>query len=155
MTARPDALVVRDASPSDAAAVAALLAELGYPTDAATAAHRLESLAALGDRALIALDGDDALGLVTVHRTPVLHRPSSVGRITALVVSASARGRGVGRALVDAAERILMDAGCEMVEVTSNQKRTDAHAFYERLGYSNTSFKFARRLERDTAESPS
>jgi PhnO protein len=81
-----------------------------------------------------------------MHVTPVLHRPTGVGRITALVVGEAARGHGVGRALVAEAERRLEVLGCALVEVTSNQKRTDAHDFYRRLGYEATSVRFARTL---------
>jgi len=139
-------LVVRDATPEDAPALAALLAELGYPTPPDVVAARLAALVGAGDRALVAVDGSEALGLLTVHVTPVLHRPTAVGRLTALVVAERARGRGVGRALVAAGERALAARGCALIEVTSNRRRTDAHAFYERLGYTGTSLRFAKTL---------
>jgi len=47
---------------------------------------------------LIALRDNKPLGVLTVHITPVLHRPTPVGRLTALVVTESARGQGIGRA---------------------------------------------------------
>ena len=82
----------------------------------------------------------------------MLHRSGPVGRLTALVVDERARGRGVGRALIDAAEGILIERGCVLIEVTSNKRRTDAHAFYERLGYTATSFRFAKPIPRIAPE---
>jgi ribosomal protein S18 acetylase RimI-like enzyme len=61
-----------------------------------------------------------------------------------LVVDEAMRGRGVGEKLVRAAERVIADAGCGLVEVTSNLARAKAHGFYERLGYARTSLRFAR-----------
>ena len=76
----------------------------------------------------------------------VLHRPYLDGRITSLIVTASVRGQGIGRALVTAAESRLVEQGCELIEITSNVKLTEAHAFYEHLGYAKTSVRLAKAL---------
>ncbi len=99
-----------------------------------------------GEVAILAFDDTRALGLVTIHVTPVLHRPTGFGRITAMVVTENARGLEVGRALVEEAERRLAARGCALIEVTSNQNRTPAHAFYERLGYEKSSYRFKKSL---------
>jgi GNAT superfamily N-acetyltransferase len=69
-----------------------------------------------------------------------------VGRITALFVDDASRGQGIGRALVEAAEAHLAGTGCGLLEVTSNLRLVDAHAFYARLGYERTSVRFAKPL---------
>jgi GNAT superfamily N-acetyltransferase len=138
---------IRDARAADVPALAALVAELGYPTPEATMAVRLDAMNRAGEKVLVAERAGDIVGLLTVHVTPVLHRPTAVGRLTALVVAERARGAGVGRSLVAAAEHLLAARGCALVEVTSNQRRTDAHAFYQRLGYDATSLRFKKDLE--------
>jgi GNAT superfamily N-acetyltransferase len=59
----------------------------------------------------------------------------------------SSRGGGVGRALISAAEQRLAARGCDLVEVTSNLRLVDAHAFYQRLGYEATSLRFKKSLK--------
>jgi GNAT superfamily N-acetyltransferase len=139
---------IRAARDQDAAVLAELIAELGYPTDEAAVVQRLGGLRDAGDIVLVATVRDVPVALVTVHVTPVLHRPAPVGRLTAVVVSERVRGQGVGRTIVEAAERLLAERGCEMIELTSNRSRTDAHAFYEHLGYEATSLRFRKLIER-------
>ena len=144
MTANADSLHVRPATIADAASVASLLAELGYAVDVDTMSDRLRAFIGAGEIVLLARIDDEPSGLVSLHITPVLHRPRPVGRITAMVVAERARRRRVGRTLVEEAERLLRAAGCERVEVTSNQRRADAHRFYEAMGYENTSYRFGK-----------
>ncbi len=86
------------------------------------------------------------MGCVSTSTMHVLHRPAPVGRISMMVVDEALRGQGIGARLVNAVEQALAESGCYMVEVSSNLRRTAAHAFYERLGYERTSYRFAREL---------
>ena len=138
---------VRVATRDDADELARLLTQLEHPTSAASIAARWDEWRAAGNLALVAARADGTLaGVATLHHMLVLHRPRPVGRITALVVDAAERGRGIGRALVAAAEAELTRAGCGLLEITSNARRVDAHAFYERLGYTRTSLRFMKPL---------
>ena len=137
---------IRAANPEDAAALVDLLQELGFPTAVGAVAQRLTALADGGEKVFVGIRGVEVLGLVTLHVTPVLHRPTPVGRMTALVVASRARRQGLGRALVAAAERHLAGAGCGLIEVTSNQKLVEAHTFYQQLGYAMTSYRLGKAL---------
>src|SRR5688572_9250110 len=109
---------IRSATAGDAPAVAELLAELGYPADPAAVAARLERLAATGSDAVYVAEANGRLlGLASLHITTLLHRDEPVGRITALVVRTDARGRGLGRALVEHAARAAAAAGCGQLEL--------------------------------------
>jgi GNAT superfamily N-acetyltransferase len=136
---------IRDATDTDAADVAALLGELGYPTTAGEAAERLRRT---GGRVLLAESEGRAVGLAALAVALQLHHAAPTARVTALVVSAQARGRGVGRRLMARAEEVARDAGCHDIELTSGIRleREAAHRFYEALGYQRTSYHFHRRL---------
>ena len=144
--------MVREAVIADAPEVIRLLTLLGHEQPAADASARLAAFFEAGDRVLVSSKGAAApgaplTGAVTLHITPELHRPGPIGRMTAVAVDEAVRGNGVGGALVAAAEKYFIEHGCAMVEVTSNKKRTRAHSFYEQLGYTGTSFRFAKTLE--------
>jgi GNAT superfamily N-acetyltransferase len=144
-------IAVRDVIVADAPEVARLLEVLGYRWRVADVSARVSAFLASGERALVASrfsagTAGPLLGVATLHITPVLHRAGPVGRLTALVVDESARGQGVGRKLVNAAEVFFAARGCVLVEVTSNSGLTDAHAFYVRLGYAATSLRFGKPL---------
>lgn len=98
-------------------------------------------------RAVLVAEIDGAVvGCLTTSVMRVLHRPALVGRISMMVVDEGLRSRGIGARLVRAAEETLAAQGCYMVEVTSHARRTEAHRFYERLGYEKTSVRLAREL---------
>jgi GNAT superfamily N-acetyltransferase len=143
-----DPITVRAATVADAAAVAALLTELGHATDAAAVPVRLGSVRDEGGAAFLAVGaGGEALGLVTLAAHAVLHAAGPVGLITALVVTGAARGRGVGRRLVAAATGWAARRGCVRLMVTSGEQRADAHAFYPACGLAYTGRRFATPIE--------
>jgi GNAT superfamily N-acetyltransferase len=153
MTTAAPRYSIRPARASDVLELVRLFGELGYVMAPDVLAKRWAAFAAGGEQAFVAVDEaspDERLfGVATVHATPVLHRAGPVGRVTALVVDATLRGRGIGRALMAAAERWAAERGCVLLEVTSNQRRVDAHKFYEGLGFERTSFRFARAPRAD------
>ena len=138
----PSDLLIRPARPQDAAAVAPLVEELGYRTDPREVRARLERIIHGADTgALVAeLDGR-VVGLATHSLTHLIYRPSPQCRLTALVVGAGQRRRGVGRALVAEVESVARRSGCDRLELTTRPSRSDALGLYAALG-------FERRPER-------
>jgi GNAT superfamily N-acetyltransferase len=141
------AALIRDAVPADAPAVARLLGQLGYPTEPAAAASRLERLGIVGDRVLVAEAGDEVVGLAHLQVTPTIERDRPAAKIGALVVDESRRGEGVGRALIDALDEEARARGCGILFLTTNARRTDAHEFYRRVGLEETGKRVTKTLE--------
>jgi GNAT superfamily N-acetyltransferase len=139
-------LTVRQAEPRDCAVLSGLIGQLGYEAAEDDIAGRLAAIAAEGRVVLVAeLDGA-VVGCLSTSVMRVLHRPAPVGRISMMVVDAALRSRGIGAALVRAAEEALAAQGCYMSEVTSHLRRSEAHRFYEKLGYERTSVRLSRML---------
>src|ERR1700745_1148516 len=84
---------------------------------------------------LVAKDGESIVGTTTVivYTTPFWIK----ARLDEVVVDASARGRGVGEALVRAALDIGRAKGAQVAELQSGRgdARKAAHRLYERLGF--------------------
>ena len=129
-------MTVREAAGGDAAAIASLLTELGYPHSVDEARSRLEAWAGGECRLLLVATEDDVpIGLAAVAAVSYLERTGSWARVTALVVAAAHRRRGFGRELMAAAEEASVRWGCVTIEATSARRRTESHPFYLDLGY--------------------
>lgn len=137
---------VREAKAGDAAAIGELIGLLDHPVDAKGVRKRIASLAREKVAPLVATIGKQVVGLCGIHRMVTVHRDDPVGRITILVVADDARGKGIGRMLAETAEERLRKLGCAMVEVTSNDRLPQAHAFYRRLGYERTGIRLMKSL---------
>jgi ribosomal protein S18 acetylase RimI-like enzyme len=138
--------VIRPARASDAAALAPLLDQLGYPLAAADVARVLREL--LGDPAHLVLvaEEDRVVGFVNANFRPQLHHLAPVGTIDELVVDEGFRGRRIGEQLVEAVLEEARRRGADVVEVTTHERRERARRFYKRCGFEATSIKLVHPL---------
>lgn len=141
-------LKLRDAKPTDAQRLVELIKALGHDINEKQVKRNLAALKKSDETPLVATLDKKIVGLCGVSRRVVVHRSAPLGRITALVVHKDAQRRGVGRKLVEAAEEWMRAKGCQLVEVTSNDRRAEAHAFYRHMGYERSSIRFFKTLQR-------
>ena len=126
---------VRTMNPEDAAAVAPLLGNLGYPSTTADVARRMEQISRLRDQALFVAENDGTIvGWVHVYARAVLEHDVAA-EVVGIVVDPNARRQGIGKALLARVEQWAKEHGLDCVRIGSASHRTDAHAFYETLGY--------------------
>lgn len=137
--------MIRDARRGDGAALAALVSELGDASGEPAIERALGSLGSM-ERVIVAEDGGEVLGFASAAVVPFFHDRSRRLRLTAIAVAPAHRGHGVARGLVAELERWGRELGCNLVEVTSAEHRSDAHAAYRALGFAEASRRFVRRL---------
>lgn len=142
------AMRVRRMAMGDAAAVAALSGQLGYPADEEAIRRRWAALDDEPAHAVFVAEAANgrAVGWVHVHERRLLEA-DGMAEVLGLVVDEGERGTGVGRRLVDEAERWSVARGCGSMRIASNVVRQEAHAFYQKLGYAIVKTQHAFRKE--------
>ncbi|AZO18253.1 GNAT family N-acetyltransferase [Mesorhizobium sp. M2A.F.Ca.ET.043.05.1.1] len=139
------AISIRRAREADIAVIVAMLADdaLGRAREDASlplAQPYLDAFAAI-DRdpnQLLAVItyGDDVIGtLQLTFLAGLSQRGAWRGQIEAVRVASTRRGEGLGQRLLEWAIDKCRERGCRVVQLTTNKSRTDAHRFYERLGF--------------------
>lgn len=83
----------------------------------------------------------------TMVTTTLTGRGSSSMMIEAVQTRADCRGQGIGAQMIAFCLEKAREMGVRQVQLTSNQKRLDAHRFYERLGFEKSHFGFKFKLK--------
>ena len=123
------------------------MTELGYPSSSLEITERFRKLSNhSANYVLVARTENEVIGLVALHIVPLMHLNPNLGRVTALVVSEKWQRSGVGKKLMEAAEKIAQNNNCSKMEITSGDQRSVAHAFYEKLGYEEVSRRCIKSL---------
>ncbi|MFB0616397.1 N-acetyltransferase family protein [Streptomyces sp. AGS-58] len=147
-------LDIRDATAGDLPAIVAMLADdpLGAqresPDDLTPYRAALERLDADPNQHLVvAVREDRVIGTLQLTIIPGLsHKGATRALIEAVRIHADERGSGLGSLLIEWAIDTSRRLGCQLVQLTSDKSRTDAHRFYERLGFAASHEGFKLRL---------
>jgi len=140
-------LTIRVAEVNDAAALAQLMCELGYETTKSEMQMRMERIAADDCyRTFVAVLDAKVCGMIGTLVCPSYEHNDSGGRILALATLGTMRRRGIGRALIAAAEEDFAHRGIRRVALNTRLAREDAHKFYESLGYERNGWRFVKQL---------
>lgn len=142
------ALRFRPASSADLPFIIELLAvdSVGAPMDDPTDAHNeayeaaLAAIAADPNQELIVAELDGApVGTFQLSYIPgLMRRGMWRGQIENVHVSPAQRSKGLGAEMMRWAIERCRAHGCGLVQLTSNKARTDAHRFYNRLGFTQS-----------------
>lgn len=125
-------ILVRPFRQADMPIARELLKQLGYEIAAEEVARRFERVRQAAHYVAVADVGGRAVGLLHVFERLALEKPCEAV-VQALVVDAELRGRGIGRALMDAAEAWAKAKGLAPVALHTQR----AQAFYAGLGYAS------------------
>ena len=147
-------LTYRNAKPQDLPFIIGLIVEdavVATDDSVADAMHAeyTQALAAIdaspNEEMFVVEDGGKPIGCFQLTYLPgLMRRGMWRGMIEVVHVADGLRGRGHGSEMMRWALEHCRERGCGMVQLTSNKKRTDAHRFYERLGFkkSHEGFKY-------------
>jgi GNAT superfamily N-acetyltransferase len=138
-------LILRDARDDDIPAIVRMLADdaLGAARERVEDplpkgyydAHRAIA-ADPNNRLLVAERGGEIVGTLQLSFLRVLARQGAIrAEIEAVRVASHLRGQGLGREMMVLAIEMARERGCVMMQLASNNSRTDAHRFYEQLGF--------------------
>ncbi len=128
-------LKIRRARLSDAARLAELSGQLGYPASRQEIVRRMERMRPTALHAVFVAESEKLVtGWLHVSVTPLLEVPLRA-EVNGLVVDEKQRSAGTGAKLLQVAERWAAEKGCKSVSVRSNVIRERAHEFYLRNGY--------------------
>jgi GNAT superfamily N-acetyltransferase len=154
-------VIVRFARSEDWPTVAALLVELGRGVAAGTAEDTTHQMQFTGHLRRIdsvtlvaheAADADTVLGVVDMeyHQRLGDHRPQA--RVNDLVVTAGARGRGVGQVLLSRAEELARKRGCFRMALVTAGWREASISFYKKEGWGDYGRWFVKALTDEAAD---
>jgi GNAT superfamily N-acetyltransferase len=97
-------------------------------------------------RLVVVADGDEIVGTLQISFIPGIARMGSWrGQIEAVRIAAHRRDSGLGQKMFEWAISECKSRGCNLVQLTTDKSRTDAHRFYEKLGFkaSHEGYKLA------------
>lgn len=145
---------IRTATVEDWPQVAGLLVELGRdvsPSAASNPSYVIRFGGHLGlreNRTLVAEEvGGRVLGFLDMEFRQRLGHPRPQAWVNDLVVTEPARGRGVGGALLEAAETLAAKRGCFRMSLETSAWRTETHRFYEGRGWTDNGKWFVKVLD--------
>ena len=142
---KPKSLSFRAAIRDDLPAIVRLLADDGLgrnrerPSEPPHPAYEeaFDRMTAQPGNIYLLAETDD--GVIGCLQLTIIHGLSRVGmsraQIEGVRVATSHRGMGIGEALFREAIARAREAGCGLVQLTTDKSRSDASRFYKRLGF--------------------
>lgn len=95
----------------------------------------------------IAVDNEKIIGFIGLQICLAFEITGKAMRIIALAVARDFQGQGVGKALIQEAEKYANDNNVSIISVNSGIKRTEAHRFYEKQSFYKKGYSFCKRIK--------
>jgi N-acetylglutamate synthase-like GNAT family acetyltransferase len=127
---------IRPAQLTDKNAIIELLSQMDYPNTESFIEQKLIYL--LNDKSeFIAVmeDEEKVIAFISIHIIPQIATPGDFARISYLSVNNNYRSKGIGKLMEEYCVQVAKENNCQMIELHSNARRTEAHKFYFRQGY--------------------
>ena len=125
---------IRPLASSDLESVLVLSKELGYPSEIEELKERFNILTKKDHHAIFIYDEGSVIGFIHLECVDDLIEERKL-EIKALVVNENARGKGIGKALVEEAKKWAKKRELHTIYLNCNILRDRTHAFYLREGF--------------------
>lgn len=99
------------------------------------------------DTPLLALVAGTAVGIANLRLLAPVFYPEPYAELTELYVEEAYRRQGLGRALVEFAERLARQGGAQEMYILSGAENSSAQAFYRAIGYQADDIAFSKKLK--------
>ena len=138
-------MIFRDALPEDIPYIISLLADdpLGAQRERLGDPAYLTALQAIDadptTRFIVAEDDGVVVGCMQISILQGLaRRGARRAQFESVRIAGSQRRKGLGAALVAEGVRLAREAGCALIELSSDKTRDDAHRFWKRQGFQHS-----------------
>lgn len=144
-----EAVLIREASEVDLAAILAIYSQLGMEDGAVLswddAKKIFNQMKTYPDYTVyVAVYGTTVVGSFALLIMDNLgHKGAPSGVVEDVIVHQDWRGRGIGRTMMEEAMSLCASKGCYKLALTSNKLRHNAHVFYKVLGFDVHGFSYS------------
>ena len=94
-----------------------------------------------------AVDDKKIIGFIGLQICLAFEIAGKVMRIIALAVACNSQGQGIGRALIQQAEKYAEENNISTIVVNSGLKRKEAHHFYEKQSFYKKGYSFCKQIK--------
>lgn len=143
-----EGLVIRLVKTEDAAEVCRICCDdLGYQCDKSLVKERILRLDPDREAVFVALVDGQVAGYVHIEKYNTLYF-ETMANVLGIAVSSRFRRHGIGRKLIEQAERWAEENEIYLMRLNSGLRRKEAHEFYRRLGYGSEKeqLRFFKRI---------
>ena len=138
---------IRKSILSDHTVISKLLTDLGYPNANGFVEKKLQQLINHNSAAVYVYELDGmVVGFIAIDIMLQLGLKGDILRINYLAVDEKYRSQGIGKELDEYVAAIAFQKNCDRIEVHCHERRTQAHPFYKRQGYTESPKYFIKAI---------
>lgn len=95
---------------------------------------------------IVCEDEHKVIAFISIHFIPQLALKGDFARISYLAVDDAYRSKGIGKLLEEYCTSLAIERNCDRIELHCHERRTAAHKFYSRQGYSESPKYLLKKL---------
>ena len=105
--------------------------------------HAIDSM---NQKLIVAVSEESIVGFCSLTLKNNLWQAGNLGVVDELVVDIQYHGKGIGKRLMERITQVALENRCKRIELDSSFHRTEAHQFYEHIGFIKRAYWFSKPL---------